>query len=74
MKCSKSCPPEVFSRYDNGIIQGALLRAALLTELDYSALQTFSTSMASIILRVAEGYVYERRDVAMEFIIAMAIN
>jgi hypothetical protein len=66
--------PEVFSRYDDGIIQGAFLRAALPTELDYSAHETYSTSMADIILRVAQGYGYERGDAAMEFITALAIN
>jgi hypothetical protein len=30
--------------------------------------------MADIILRVAQGYGYERGDAAMEFIIALAIN
>jgi hypothetical protein len=66
--------PEVFSRYDDGIIQGAFLRAALPTELDYSAHETYSASMADIILRVAQGYGFERGDAAMEFTIALAIN
>lgn len=66
--------PEVFSRYDDGIIQSAFLRAALPTELDYSAHETYSSSMSDIILRVAEGYGYERGEAAMEFIIALAIG
>jgi hypothetical protein len=66
--------PEIFSRYDDGIIQGAFLRAALPTELDYSAHETFSTSMADIILRVVQGYGHERGEAAMEFVIALAIN
>lgn len=66
--------PEVFSRYDDGIIQGAFLRAALPTELDYSAHESYSASMADIILRVAQGYGYERGEAAMEFIAALAIG
>lgn len=66
--------PEVFSRYDDGIIQGAFLRAALPTELDYSAHETYSASMADIILRVVRGYGFERGDAAMEFVTALAIG
>lgn len=66
--------PEVFSRYDDGIIQGAFLRAALPTELDYSAHETFSASMADIILRVVQGHGFERGDASMEFITALAIG
>lgn len=66
--------PEVFSRYDDGIIQGAFLRAALATELDYSAHETYSASMADIILRVVKGHGFERGDASMEFITALAIG
>lgn len=66
--------PDVFSRYDDGIIQAAFLRAALPTELDYSAHETYSAAMADIILRVAIGYSHERGEAAMEFIIALAIE
>lgn len=66
--------PEIFSRYDDGIIQGAFLRAAQATELDYSAHETYSVSMADIILRIAQGYGYERGEAAMEFITALAIG
>jgi len=66
--------PEVFSRYDDGIIQGAFLRAALPTELDYSAHETHSASMADIILRVVQGHGFERGDASMEFITALAIG
>lgn len=66
--------PEVFSRYDDGIIQGAFLRAAWPTELDYSAHEIHSASMADIILRVVQGHGFERGDASMEFIIALAIG
>lgn len=66
--------PDVFSRYDDGIIQAAFLRAALPTELDYSAHEIYSAAMADIILRVAQGYSHERGEAAMEFIIALAIE
>lgn len=66
--------PEIFSRYDDGIIQGAFLRAALPTELDYSAHEIHSTSMADIILRVIQGHGFERGDASMEFVTALAIG
>lgn len=66
--------PDVFSRYDDGIIQSAFLRAALPTELDYSAHETYSAAMADIILRVAKGYSFERGEAALEFIVALAIE
>lgn len=66
--------PEVFARYDDGIIQGAFLRAALPTELDYSSHEIHSASMADIIFRIAQGYGYERGEAAMEFVTALAIG
>lgn len=66
--------PEIFSRYDDGIIQGAFLRAALPAELDYSANETYSASMADIILRIVQGHGFERGEASMEFIIALAIG
>lgn len=66
--------PDVFSRYDDGIIQAAFLRAALPSELDYSAHEAYSAAMADIILRVAKGYSHERGEATMEFIIALAIE
>ncbi|HCP28711.1 hypothetical protein [Pseudomonas fulva] len=66
--------PEVFSRFDDGVIQAAFLRAALPTELDYRAHETHSLSMADIIQRVAAGYGQERGEAAMEFVMALAID
>lgn len=66
--------PEVFSRFDDGVIQAAFLRAALPTELDYRAQETHSLSMADIIQRVASGYGQERGEAAMEFAMALAIG
>lgn len=66
--------PEVFSRFDDGVIQAAFLRAALPTELDYRAQETHSLSMADIIQRVAAGYGQERGEAAMEFAMALAIG
>ncbi|QXH93299.1 hypothetical protein HU749_020945 [Pseudomonas ogarae] len=66
--------PDVFSRFDDGVIQAAFLRAALPTELDYRAQETHSLSMADIIQRVAAGYGQERGESAMEFVMALAIG
>lgn len=66
--------PDVFSRFDDGVIQAAFLRAALPTELDYRAQEVHSLSMADIIQRVAKGYGQERGEAAMEFVVALAIG
>ncbi|MFI8739020.1 hypothetical protein ACIGKM_24130 [Ectopseudomonas toyotomiensis] len=66
--------PEVFSRFDDGVIQAAFLRAALPTELDYRAHETLSLSMADIIQRVTAGYGQERGEAALEFVMALAIG
>ena len=66
--------PEIFSRYDDGIIQAAFLRAALPTELDYSAHEIHSLSMADIISRAVLAYGSERGEAAMEFLLAIAIG
>ena len=66
--------PEVFSRFDDGVIQAAFLHAALPTELDYRADETQSLAMADIIYRLAEGYGHERGEAAMEFVMALAIE
>ncbi|MFJ6089057.1 hypothetical protein [Pseudomonas chlororaphis] len=66
--------PEVFSRFDDGVIQAAFLHAALPTELDYRADEAQSLAMSDIIYRLAAGYGYERGEAAMEFVIALAIE
>ncbi|WP_104698711.1 hypothetical protein [Pseudomonas syringae group genomosp. 3] len=66
--------PEVFSRFDDGIIQASFLHAALPTELDYRADEAQSLAMSDIIYRLAAGYGHERGEAAMEFVIALAIE
>lgn len=66
--------PEVFSRFDDGVIQTAFLHAALPTELDYRADETQSLAMSDIIYRLAAGYGHERGEAAMEFVMALAIE
>jgi hypothetical protein len=66
--------PEVFSRFDDGVIQSAFLHAALPTELDYRADEAQSLAMSDIIYRLAAGYGHERGEAAMEFVMALAIE
>ncbi|WP_421523378.1 hypothetical protein [Pseudomonas yamanorum] len=66
--------PEVFSRFDDGIIQAAFLRAAHPAELDYSEHDSLSWAFADIIKRVVAGYGQNRGEAAMEFIIALSIG
>ncbi|MNJ55499.1 hypothetical protein D3C77_509930 [compost metagenome] len=66
--------PEVFSRYDDGVIQAAFLRAAHPAELDYSEHEDYSLAMADIIRRIVTAYGTNRGEAAMEFVIALGIN
>lgn len=66
--------PEVFSRYDDGVIQAAFLRAAHPAELDYREHEGYSLAMADIIRRIVRGYGYSRGEAALEFIVALCIG
>jgi hypothetical protein len=63
--------PENFSRFNEGIIQAALLRSALPSELDYRSDTRASGYMAVILSRIASKF--DSPQVAtLEFIIALA--
>lgn len=66
--------PEVFSRYDDGVIQAAFLRGAHPAELDYSEHESYSLAMSDIIRRIVSAYGKNRGEAAMEFVIALGIN
>lgn len=66
--------PEVFSRYDDGVIQAAFLRAAHPAELDYREHESYSLAMADIIKRIVRGYGFSRGEAALEFIVALCIG
>lgn len=64
--------PGMFGRYNDGIIQSSMLRAARPHELDYSADAGASNTMARLLATIVEEWQGPRGEAAMEFLIALA--
>jgi hypothetical protein len=64
--------PENFARYDDGVIQAALLRAALPSELDYRGNLAASTYMHDFLCRMSRYVGEERSEAVLEFLTALA--
>ena len=64
--------PSMFTRFSDGIIQAALLRAAQRSELDYSASEDLSRQFASICRSVLVSCNHAVGDAALEFVHALA--
>lgn len=63
--------PANFGRFNDGIIQASLLRAALPHELNYSADPVHSSEISRIIRRVIESASRPRGEAAAEFLLAV---
>jgi hypothetical protein len=63
--------PEVFGRFNDGIIQASFLRAALPSELDYRSDPELSEQLARLIGRIVEGAHLVRGEAAFEFLLAL---
>jgi hypothetical protein len=66
--------PENFSRYNDGIIQAALLRCAYASELDYRADAAASSFMTTLILRGLERITDDAGEASLEFLLALALK
>ena len=66
--------PGMFARFNDGILQVSLLRAAHPSELDYSADVGLSHEFASTCLSVLRNYRNSVGDAAIEFLYAIATN
>jgi len=66
--------PRNFERFNDGIIQAAILRAAHAAELDYSASRAYSDDMAQILDSILEQRLSETGEAAMEFLLALAMR
>ncbi|MFJ2489965.1 hypothetical protein ACIOV9_00225 [Pseudomonas iridis] len=66
--------PACFDRYNDGVIQAALLRSANPTELDYSVSDDFSNKMLGVIISIVENHTIEQGEAALEFLMAMWIG
>lgn len=66
--------PRNFERFNDGIIQAALLRAAHAAELDYSTSRVYSEDMAQILASIFEQCMGETGEAAIEFLLALAMR
>lgn len=62
--------PENFARYNDGVIQGALLRAALPAELDYSSEREASRYMFDLVSKIIIQHEQPQGEAAPEFALA----
>ncbi len=63
--------PENFARYNDGVIQAALLRAAHPSELDYSSERTASQHMLAILTKIFVQHERPQGEAALEFGLAI---
>lgn len=64
--------PVCFDRFNDGVIQACLLRAARPVELDYSIDENFSRQMTDIILSILKNFDNSQGEGALEFLLALA--
>lgn len=63
--------PANFDRYNDGVIQACLLRAARPVEMDYRVDSIFSRQMTDVILSVLRNWENEQGEATLEFLIAL---
>lgn len=63
--------PENFSRYNDGVIQSAILRAAHPSELDYSSQEDASRRITELLCGVFAQHAREQGEAALEFALAL---
>ncbi|RLK56455.1 hypothetical protein BCL79_0844 [Stenotrophomonas rhizophila] len=66
--------PENFARYNDGVIQGAILRCAYPSELDYRSDYSSSDFIAQLIVRLISRMNTEHGEAALEFLVALSIG
>ena len=63
--------PACFDRYNDGVVQAAILRAAKPTELNYTVDIDFSRRMTDVVLAVLNSWNSDQGEAALEFLIAI---
>ncbi len=66
--------PEVFGRFNDGVIQASFLRAALPSELDYRNAPELSREAGRLVFKIVEGSDLVRGEGAYEFLLALATH
>lgn len=63
--------PANFDRYNDGVIQACLIRAALPVEIDYRIDPVFSRQMTDVIISVIDNWRNPQGEAALEFLMAL---
>ena len=66
--------PENFSRFNDGIIQAALLRASYPSELDYSSIPDASRRLGRLLQRLFQNHQRDQGEASLEFAFALAVG
>lgn len=66
--------PDTFSRFNDGVIQAAILRSALASELNYSRDRKLSSHMLNIISQIIKSRNRDGGEAVLEFILAVSLN
>ena len=66
--------PENFTRFNDGVLQAALLRNAYPSELDYRGDHAASDFMKAVVLRALARATEESGEAALEFLLALALR
>lgn len=66
--------PENFSRFNDGVIQAAILRSAFPSELDYRADHSASDFMKAVIVRTFHRAEQEAGEASLEFLLALSLR
>jgi len=64
--------PVCFDRYNDGVIQACILRAAKPVELNYSIDEEFSRQMTDVIISIVSNWSNEHGEASLEFLLALA--
>ena len=64
--------PENFARFNDGVIQASLLRAALPRELNYKVAPEASKEMTSLLIKMARNHTQDVAEALPEFFVALA--
>lgn len=64
--------PVCFDRYNDGVIQACILRAAKPIELNYSIDEEFSRQMTDVIISIMSNWANDHGEASLEFLLALA--
>ena len=74
VNCHSILAPSNFDRFNDGLVQSAILRAALPVELEYSSLKDDSAAMRDRILGIFRNVDSQQGEAAAEFALALSLK